>query len=164
MRTLRILGIDPGLASTGAVVLETGVKLKLICSKMLRTKPNTPTPARLSIIAEGVREVILKYRPKVMAIETAFIRRDAPKAGLSLGKVLGVILLTAFENKLDIAEITPREAKETLTGYGNAQKEQIQRAVQVKLGLKAVLSPSHVADAAAMALTAASIMATLGKK
>ncbi|MBA7614591.1 Crossover junction endodeoxyribonuclease RuvC [subsurface metagenome] len=81
------------------------------------------------------------------------MRRDAPQAGLSLGKVLGVILLTAHQNKLDILEISPRQAKETLTGYGNASKEQIGRAVAKSL-----------ADAAAVALTAASIVATLRKK
>lgn len=159
-----ILGVDPGLASTGAVVLEVDEQPEVTFKKMIRTTTDKPLPARLAIIASEIREIIDAHEPTILAIETAFIRRDAPQAGLSLGKVLGVIMLVAYERKLGIVEITPRDAKQTLTGYGNARKEQVQRAVKARLGLDEPLKPSHVADAAAVALTAASIIATLPKK
>lgn len=161
---MRILGVDPGLAATGTVVIEAGHRPSIVHKQMIRTSPGKPGPQRLAAIVKGIAGIIKKFTPSVLAIETAFVRRDAPQAGLSLGKVLGVILLTAYQKKMDIVEITPREAKETLTGYGNASKEQVQRAVTRKLALAEFLKPSHVADAAAVALTAASILATLGKK
>jgi crossover junction endodeoxyribonuclease RuvC len=159
-----ILGVDPGLASTGVVVIETDERLRILHKEVIRTKPGQSGPARLGIIADGVRRVIDDFAPAIMGIESAFVRRDAPQAGLSLGKVLGAIMLTAYQSRLDIVEITPRDAKRTLTGYGNATKGQIERAVSVKLEIDEPLRPSHVADAAAIALTAASIVATLGKK
>lgn len=161
---MRILGIDPGLASCGAVVIEADGHPRLAHQRMIRTKAEEPIPHRLAIIAQGVSEIIDKFNPSVLAIETAFVRRDAPQAGLSLGRVLGVIMLAAYEKKLDIMEITPREAKQTLTGNGNAYKEQVERAATRRLGLAESLKPSHLADAAAAALTAASILATLKKK
>ncbi|TET21599.1 MAG: crossover junction endodeoxyribonuclease [Candidatus Stahlbacteria bacterium] len=161
---MKILGVDPGLASTGVVVIEVGDKLELLHKEVIRTKADEYTPARLGVIADGLKRIIDEYRPSFLGLETAFVRRDAPQAGLSLGKVLGAILLTAHQNKLDILEISPRQAKETLTGYGNASKEQIGRAVAKNLELSEPLKPSHVADAAAVALTAASIVATLRKK
>jgi len=161
---MKILGVDPGLASTGVVVIEVGDKLELLHKEVIGTKSSQKIPERLGMIAEGIRKVVDSYTLSLLALETAFVRRDTPQTGLSLGKVLGVILLTAHQNKLDILEISPRQAKETLTGYGNASKEQIGRAVAKNLGLCEPLRPSHVADAAAVALTAASIVATLRKK
>lgn len=161
---MRILGVDPGLASTGVVVIETGDELGLVHKEVIRTKPSQGIPERLGIIADGIRKVVDAYSPSLLALETAFVRRDTPQTGLSLGKVLGVILLVAHERDLEFLEATPRKVKETLTGYGNASKEQIERAVTKNLGLSEPLRPSHVADAAAVALTAASIVATLGKR
>jgi crossover junction endodeoxyribonuclease RuvC len=162
--SMKILGVDPGLASTGVVVIEVGDKLELLHKEVIRTKSSQKIPERLGMIAEGIRKVVDSYAPSLLALETAFVRRDAPKAGLSLGKVLGVILLVVHEKELEFLEPTPRQAKETLTGYGNASKEQMERAVAKSLGLSEPLRPSHVADAAAVALTAASIVATLGKR
>lgn len=161
---MRILGVDPGLASTGLVVIEVGEKLELLYKEVIRTKPSQKISERLGMIADGIRKVVDAYNPSLLALETAFVRRDTPQTGLSLGKVLGVILLVAHEKDLEFLEPTPRKVKETLTGYGNASKEQIERAVTKNLGLSEPLRPSHVADAAAVALTAASIVATLGKR
>jgi len=162
--TLRILGVDPGLASTGAVVMEAGSRLRILHAEVIRTKPAQNTPARLGIIADGIEGLIETYSPSLLAVETAFVRRDTPQSGLSLGKVLGVVMLAAHRRGLALQEITPRKAKETLTGYGNASKEQMERAVARTLGLAEPLRPSHVADAAAVALTAASIVATLPRR
>lgn len=162
---MRILGIDPGLASTGAVVIEaSGEKVEIICREVVRTSPRDPTPARLAAIWEAIEGMVNIYSPHIAGIETAFVRRDTPQSGLSLGKVLGVILLLAHRKGLDVAEVTPREVKETLTGYGNASKEQVEKAVTRRLGLAEPLKPSHLADAAAVALTAASFVATLHKR
>lgn len=161
---MRILGIDPGLASTGVVVLEAAEDVEILHKEVIRTKPQDSIPARLGVIADTLERTIDACRPRILAIETAFVRRDTPQIGLSLGKVLGVILLAAHRKKLDLIEVTPREVKETLTGYGNASKEQMGRAVAKNLGLSEPLKPSHVADAAAVALTAASIVATLRKR
>lgn len=161
---MRILGIDPGLASTGAVVIEAGEELVIFHKEVIRTKPEQKITERLGIIAHSLERVIDTYKPQVLGLESAFIRRDAPQTGLSLGKVLGVVILTAYRKKLELLEITPREVKETLTGYGNAAKGQIGRAVAVRFGLAEPLRPDHVADAAAIALTAASFMTTLRKR
>lgn len=161
---MRILGIDPGLASTGVVVIDADVDLEILHKGVVRTKSDQAITVRLGRIADEVERIIDKYKPGIMALETAFIRRDAPQTGLSLGKVLGVMVLTAHRKDLELMEITPREAKETLTGYGDATKGQIQRAVSVKLGLRDYLRPDHVADAAGIALTAASILATLRRR
>lgn len=162
---MRILGVDPGLASTGTVVIEADCgDLKLLHQELIRTQPDDLLPARLAIISKKIETIIKLHKPEVLAVETAFVRRDTPQSGLSLGKVLGVILLSAYNNGLDIAEITPREVKQSLTGYGNAQKQQIERAVSQWLELDGVLKPTHIADAAAVALTAASILATLRKR
>lgn len=161
---MKILGVDPGLASTGVVVIESGEDLKLLHKEVIRTRPEQSTPARLGIIAEELEGVIQDHHPDLLGLETAFVRRDTPQSGLSLGKVMGVILLTVHRKKLDLIEVTPREVKETLTGYGNASKEQMGRAVAKNLRLSEPLKPSHVTDAAAVALTAASIVATLGKR
>jgi len=161
---MRILGIDPGLASTGAVVIEADVDLEVLHKEVARTKAGEAITKRLGTIAESVERIIDTHKPGIIALETAFIRRDAPQTGLSLGKVLGVMILIAYRKKLELMELTPREVKETLTGYGDATKGQVQRAVSVKLGLREHLRPDHVADAAAVALTAASILATLHRR
>ena len=161
---MRILGIDPGLASTGAVVLEAGEELSVMHESVIRTKAHDKIHERLGFIGDSLEGIIDIYKPEVLALESAFIRRDAPQTGLSLGKVLGVVILTAYRKRLELLEVTPREVKETLTGYGNASKLQIERAVAVKLGLDKPLNPSHVADAAAVALTAVSFLGTLGKR
>ncbi|MBN2379816.1 crossover junction endodeoxyribonuclease RuvC [candidate division WOR-3 bacterium] len=161
---MRILGIDPGLASTGAVVIEADQELAILHKEMIRTKSGEHIASRLGTIAEEIERIIDSFRPQLLALESAFIRRDAPQTGLSLGKVLGVVILTAHRKRLKLQEVTPREVKETLTGYGNATKEQIERAVKVRFKLKEPLRPDHVADAAAIALTAASIVDRLGSR
>ncbi len=158
-----ILGIDPGLASTGVAVIETGGSIGLMHHEVIRTSPRMDLPARLALIWDGLKVIVDDYRPAVLAIESAFVRRDTPQSGLSLGKVLGIVLLLAHRSKLKITEIAPREVKETLTGYGNASKEQIERAVAKWLGLKEPIRSTHASDAAAVALTAASIVARLRK-
>ncbi len=160
---MRIMGIDPGLASTGVAIIDGAKDLELLHSSVIRTEASQATPARLAIISDRLEEIEAQYKPRILAVETAFVRRDTPGSALSLGKVLGVILLMAHKRRLDIAEITPREIKETLTGNGNAGKMQIERAVSKWLRLKETLKPSHAADAAAVALTAAALTRAVNK-
>ncbi|MCK4232034.1 crossover junction endodeoxyribonuclease RuvC, partial [candidate division WOR-3 bacterium] len=75
---MKILGVDPGLASTGVVVIEAGQELELLYKEVIRTRPEQSTPARLGIIAEGLEGVIQDHHPDLLALETAFVRRDTP--------------------------------------------------------------------------------------
>jgi crossover junction endodeoxyribonuclease RuvC len=149
-----ILGIDPGLASTGFGVIACGpVPLSLQRCGYIKTSPTEHISARLAQIHEDVNHLIQTLKPDLVAIENVFSLVRYPKAGILLGGVLGVIYLLVHENGLPIVEITPREVKNALAGYGSANKEQVRKTVEGLLRVGEV-SSFHAADALAVALTA----------
>lgn len=150
---MKVIGVDPGTLVTGyGVVSETKGKKKCHGWGVIRTGSKTPMPGRLKKIADGLREVISEHRPDCMAIEEAFFAKD-PKAALKLGQARGVIMLVAEEHGLDVCEYSPLKIKQTVVGYGRAEKEQVRAMVRHILSLEEIPSPLDASDALAVAIT-----------
>lgn len=153
---MKIIGIDPGTGITGFGVIEVnGNKYKLIDAGVIRTKAHTPDNERLQTIYENITEVIEEHKPNIMSIEKLFFQRNVTTA-MSVSQARGVLLLAGEQNKLEIHEYTPLQIKQSITGYGKAEKQQVQEMVKVLLGLKEVPKPDDCADALAAALVHAS--------
>ena len=149
----RVLGIDPGTATTGwAVVEEKASREKLIASGAITTPKTDDLPARLDSIYRAISDIIKKYRPKTLAIEELFFAKNV-KTALAVGQACGVVLLVAKQNKLQIHEHKPTQIKQAITGYGGSGKRQIQEMIRLRLGMKEIIRPDDAADAVGIALT-----------
>jgi crossover junction endodeoxyribonuclease RuvC len=151
---VRVLGIDPGSQATGWGVVEGdggGHKYRLVEFGVLKLPTTLSFSARLLLISRGLEEVIDRLRPDACAIEEAFYAVN-PKVTLKLGQVRGVALLMAERAALEISEYSPRLVKQTVAGYGNAEKQQVQEMVRVLLSLKTIPEPHDAADALATAI------------
>jgi crossover junction endodeoxyribonuclease RuvC len=151
---MRVLGIDPGSETTGWGVVEgdaDGRKYQLVEFGALKLKTSLPFPTRLLQISRGLEEVISRLKPDACAIEEAFYASN-PKVILKLGQVRGVALLAAESAALEIGEYAPRLIKQTVAGYGNAEKQQVQEMVRLLLSLASVPQPHDAADALAVAI------------
>ncbi|MDD5008979.1 MAG: crossover junction endodeoxyribonuclease RuvC [Syntrophorhabdaceae bacterium] len=149
-----ILGIDPGLAHTGfGAVRFDGKKQSLLACGYIKTPPGEAVARRLFQIHTDMSRLVQKIKPDFVAIENIFSLVRYPKAGILLGGVLGVIYLTVQQNNIRMIEITPKEIKNSLVGYGGAGKAQIKKAVQTLLKIDDIRS-FHAADALAVALAA----------
>ena len=151
---MRVLGIDPGSETTGWGVVEgdaTGNRYGLVEFGTIKLSSSASFSSRLLKISQGLEEIIDRHRPNACAIEEAFYSVN-PKVTLKLGQVRGVALLVAERAALEISEYSPRRVKQTVAGYGNADKQQIQQMVRVLLSLKAVPEPHDAADALAVAI------------
>jgi len=150
--TMRILGIDPGIAIVGyGVVDKEGNRYKTIAYDAVTTKAHTPLEDRLQKVYDGVCEIIKEYKPDAMSIEELFFNNNA-KTALTVGQARGVIILAAVQNHIPVYEYTPLQVKQALTGYGRASKTQIQQMMKSMLGLTEVPKPDDVADALAIAV------------
>ena len=151
---MRVLGIDPGSETTGWGVVEgdgDGRKYRLVEFGALKLVPSATFSSRLLKISRGLEEVIARLKPDACAIEDAFFANN-PKVILKLGQVRGVALLVAEVAALEITEYSPRLVKQTVAGYGNADKHQVQEMVRVLLSLERVPEPHDAADALALAI------------
>ncbi len=149
---MRVLGIDPGTAITGyAVVEETAGSLQMITLGVITTPAKTPLPSRLQTIHNELKEIVAEYEPEAAAVEELFFSRNA-RTAMSVGHARGVILLALAESDLPIAEYTPMQIKQAVTGYGNADKHQVQEMVRMLLALSETPRPDDAADAAAVAI------------
>ena len=147
-----ILGIDPGTATTGyGVVEKKGQKFKMIDYGCILTPAKTPLPERLEDISNQLQKVIKKYSPDQVAVEELFFAANA-KTAIAVGHARGVILLEAKKAGLSVFEYTPLEVKMALTGYGRADKNQIQHLVKALLSLKEIPKPDDAADGLAIAM------------
>lgn len=149
-----ILGIDPGTAVTGFGVVRAGSALELVECGVIRTRADKPLPQRLHDIAEGVRELLARHQPQVMAVEDVFYARNV-RTTLVLGHARGVILLAGAEAGVEIHEYPPAEIKKAITGTGAATKTQIQFMLTKLLRLKSAPQPADASDGVAAALTCA---------
>ena len=150
---LRILGIDPGLNTTGYAVLEIGPKGLRICEAgVVRSHAKGRIESRLAEISEGVREVIASLAPQVMAVEELYSHYERPRTAILMGHARGVICLAAAEARIPVCHYAATQVKRLLTGNGRANKLQIQRAVCREFGLTQTPEPPDVADAMAIAL------------
>lgn len=149
---MRVLGIDPGSETLGWGVIEgSGLKYAPVEFGTVRSSPKLPFATRLSRIYDGVTEVIERFSPDVLSIEDAFYAVNV-KSAMKLGQVRGVILLLGEQRGLEIAEYAPRLIKQTVVGYGAAEKNQVGEMVRILLRLKSVPTPHDAADALAIAI------------
>jgi crossover junction endodeoxyribonuclease RuvC len=149
---MRVLGIDPGSECTGWGVIEgDGHKYRLLEFGAIRSSSNRTFPARLLSISNGIEEVIARHSPEACAIEDGFLATNV-KVTLKLGQVRGVAIVAAERAALNIHEYSPRLVKQTVVGYGNAEKHQVQEMVRVLLSLKTAPQPQDAADALAVAI------------
>jgi crossover junction endodeoxyribonuclease RuvC len=149
---MRVLGIDPGSETTGWGVVEgDGRRYRLVEYGTVKASPRERFPARLLKISDGIEAVIERLRPEACAVEEAFFAANV-KTALKLGQVRGVVLLVAERAALEIFEYSPRLIKQTVVGYGNAEKHQVQEMVRVLLSLANLPSPHDAADALAIAI------------
>jgi len=150
---MKILGIDPGTGRVGwgVVLKENGVESMVDCG-CFETKANSPLPERLGKIYDFLTKLIKEHKPDAFACESLFFATNA-KTAFDVGAARGVILLTAEQSHLPIFQYTPLQVKSSLTGYGKAEKHQIQFMVTKILHLKETPKPDDAADAVAIALT-----------
>jgi crossover junction endodeoxyribonuclease RuvC len=152
---MRIIGIDPGTGILGFGVIDIAKgKMKLVTAGVITTPAHTPLPDRLSEIYNSLVGIIDETKPEAMSIEKLFFAQNVTTA-ISVAHARGVAMLTGHQAGLSIAEYTPLQIKQTLTGYGKADKKQMQEMVRMQLNLKVVPKPDDAADALAAAITCA---------
>lgn len=149
---MRILGIDPGTGICGFGVIDViRNKPSLIDAGVISTPPHTPLPERLEDIYNSLSEIIDTDKPDVVSIEKLFFMQNIT-TGISVAEARGVCILVAKQKKLPIFEYSPNEIKKTMTGYGHADKKQMQEMVRLHLKLDTVPKPDDAADALAAAI------------
>ncbi len=148
-----VIGIDPGTATTGyGLVRESDDgNLGVVDYGVILTPAGLPMPQRLLILYRRMQEILLLHRPQSGAVEKLFFQRNV-RTAISVGQGRGIALLALAEAGLPVAEYTPREVKQAVTGYGDADKIQIQQMVRTLLRLPELPSPDDAADALAVAI------------
>ncbi|HSW37735.1 MAG TPA: crossover junction endodeoxyribonuclease RuvC [Candidatus Saccharimonadales bacterium] len=150
---MRILGIDPGTGILGFGVIEANKgKAQLVDAGVIRTPVKEDDAVRLQTIFEELTDIIVQTKPTEMAVEKLFFAQNVTTA-MTVAQARGVVLLCGKQAGLNIAEYTPLQIKQALTGYGRAEKHQIQEMVRVILQLKSIPKPDDCADALAAAIT-----------
>ena len=149
---MRILGIDPGLANTGYGVIEhTSQRSVMVTCGCIVTKADQPLPERLKQIHDELVLVIDKYRPEIACLEKLFFSVNV-KSAMAVGEGRGVAILATAIQKIPLAEYTPQQIKQAVTGSGKAGKQQVERMIKVLLNLQIAPATNHAADALAVAL------------
>ena len=147
-----ILGIDPGTATTGFGIIEKkNDKIGLIACGCILTSAGLSLDRRLDSVFKDVSKLIEKYKPNALSCEEIFFFKNA-KTVISVSHSRGVVLLAGRRAKIPVYEYTPLQVKQALTGYGRADKKQIQEMVKILLGLESVPRPDDAADAVAVAV------------
>lgn len=150
---MRIIGIDPGTGILGFGVIDANHgKTTLVTAGVITTPAHTPLDERLEEIFDGLTEIIAETKPDSMSIEKLFFAQNVTTA-MSVSHARGVAMLTGRKAKLSIAEYTPLQIKQSLTGYGKADKKQVQEMVRMQLNLQSIPKPDDAADALAAAIT-----------
>lgn len=159
-----ILGIDPGLENTGWGVISQKSKsqkvqkvetdFELVECGVIITKKTTESSIRLKAIYDDLERILNKYDIEKVALERLFFAKNA-KSMIKVSEAIGVIKVCAANHLKEVFEYTPLQVKMSLVGYGRAEKDQVEGMVRTLLGLESEVSPSHAADAVAVALTAA---------
>ncbi len=150
---MRIFGIDPGTQTTGygVIDLEGASRLSYVASGVVHTSKDMPFPKRLSTIRIDIIELINEYAPDVVAVESIFFFKNA-KTVIPVSQARGVLIEAASSVGLDSKEYTPMQVKQCLTGFGRADKKDIQIAVQALLQLPSIIKPDDASDALAIAI------------
>ena len=153
-----VLGIDPGYALMGWGVVEAnGSQMKLLGYGCIETKAGTPMQHRLRTLQLGIRDLTLMYRPDEVAFEELFFAQNVTTA-LMVGAARGAAIIAAAEYTENLYEYTPMQIKQAITGYGKADKHQMQTMVKLLLNMDEIAKPDDAADALAVAITHANSM------
>ena len=161
---MRILGIDPGLQTTGFGVVDSeGAALHYVASGTISTKhmSTDELPARLKVLFDGISELVQRYQPDSTAVEIVFVNVN-PQSTLRLGQARGACLTALVSNDLPVAEYTALQMKQAVAGHGRAAKAQVQAMVQRLLNLPGLPGPD-AADALGLAITHAQVGRTLAR-
>ncbi len=154
----RIIGIDPGLASTGwGLVDADSNKIKYVAHGCIETKAGCPRAERLFLIYTEIREVIRKYSPDEAAVETLYFAKNVTSA-IPVAEARGVLSAAMAEAGIVVREFTPLAIKQAVVGRGRAEKSQVQEMVRLILGLADIPKPDHAADALGAAVCAANTL------
>ena len=149
---MKVLGIDPGTAACGyGIVHGSDGRLRAVVSGCWRTSARERLDVRLLTIFEGVRDLVAEHEPDAVALEESYVGADA-RIALSVGQARGAVLVAAAAAGIECAEHAPARVKQTVCGYGRAEKGQMQRMVRAILSLERVPAPHHAADALAVAI------------
>ena len=152
---VRIIGIDPGLASTGWGIIDySDGEIRYVAHGSIKTQAIQPRCERLLYILQSIRNIIDQYRPVRAAIETLYFGRNVSSA-IPVAEARGVVSAVLAERGLSIAEFTPIAIKQGVTGVSRADKKQIQEMIRIILGLQDIPKPDHAADALGAAICAA---------
>jgi len=150
---IKIIGLDPGLSATGfGIVKGMGPKVDSFSFGSINTSKTLSLPNRLDQIFSKTLQMLKDEAPEQMIVEEVFSVAKFPKAGMTLSKVTGVVLLAGYQTGVPVVEVPVREAKQVLTGNGNASKIQLEKAVRRLLNLKTPIKPYHASDAMGLAL------------
>lgn len=150
-----ILGIDPGTALIGYGLIEYKNKKAILKEYgCFTTSPKDKTAQRLKVLSDDLTKFIKKHRPAVMAVEDLFFFKNL-KTAIKVSQARGVILLAGAQAKMPIYEFTPLQVKQAITGYGRAEKQQVQKMVKAILNLEEIPKPDDAADALAIAICCA---------
>ena len=149
-----VLGLDPGTATTGfgLVSEQPGGGLQLVDYGTIQTPAGLSDPERLVILHKRMLEIILLHQPQGCAVEKLFFQKNV-RTAIAVGQARGVILLALAESGLEVGEYTPNEIKLAVSGYGKADKRQVQEMVRVLLNMDELPKPDDAADALAVAIT-----------
>ena len=149
---MKVVGIDPGTAACGyGIVHESGGRLRAIAHGCWSTPAGQAPALRLKTIYDEVADLIAEYAPDAVAIEESYVGADA-RIALSVGQARGAVLVAAANAGVECAEYAPALVKQSVCGYGRAEKAQVQRMVKSILGLPELPRPNHAADALAVAI------------
>lgn len=154
---MKIIGIDPGIAITGwGIINHTSGQCRAVSFGCIKTKAEDSPESRLILIYKAIKKIVRKHHPDQAAIEKLFFNTNA-KTAFSVGEARGVTLLALASENLPIFQYTPLEVKIAISGYGRADKNQIETMVKTLLELKYIPSPDDISDALAVAITHGSV-------
>jgi crossover junction endodeoxyribonuclease RuvC len=152
---MRILGIDPGTSLIGYGIIDSdGKNWKTVDFGDLKTGVNIKNADRVATVFDFFNKLIKKFQPDKVSIEALFFFKNA-KTVIKVSEIRGILMLAAAKNGVEIAEFTPLQVKQAVSGYGRAEKDQVQRMVKMILGLKTIPKPDDTADALALAICCA---------
>jgi crossover junction endodeoxyribonuclease RuvC len=147
-----VLGIDPGLTRCGYAVLHShGNTVRPLSLGVIRTPADMALPNRLAELQRELKALLVEFAPQAVAVEQVFFQTNV-RTAMSVGQASGLALAEAAAFGCDVMQFTPNQVKDTVAGWGGADKAQVQRMVQARLGLSAPPKPADAADAAALAL------------
>ena len=158
-----ILGIDPGLANTGWGVVDfVGQKFRPVCFGVINTDPKAKLEDRIALIADSLGEVVQKYQAAHVSIEDIYFAKNEVSA-IGVAKVIGAASYRMHQLGLPVTMFTPLQIKIAITGYGRAEKKQVQEMCRILLGLDKIPRPDHAADALAAAVCWGNTSTTQGR-